>query len=98
LDLAFDSASTDDGVHDPVESSSMDMRIGLGLLGEVWLAKKFSLYSKVGLSIDPVSEAEFADEIGDPEDDALRNVDYSGMDIALGGGLIGGAGFTVWFD
>ena len=98
LDLAHEGSSTDDGINDPVESSIMDVGVGLGLLGEVWVAKKFSLFTKVGLSLDPVGKAEFTEEIGDPEADANKNISYGGMDMTLGGGLFGGAGFTVWFD
>ena len=98
LDIAHEGSNTDDGINDPVESSVMDIGVGLGVLGEVWLAKKFSLFTKVGLTLDPVGKAEFTEEIGDPEADANKNINYSGMDMSLGGGLIGGAGFTVWFE
>ncbi|MGB0638098.1 MAG: hypothetical protein ACPGTU_02125 [Myxococcota bacterium] len=71
-----------------------DMAFGLGLQGEVFLAKKFSLHSKVGLTINPYGTE--CDEYGDNAECA-GDPDYSGTDISLGGGLIGSAGFTVWF-
>jgi hypothetical protein len=70
-----------------------DMILGLGLQGEVFLAKKFSLHSKVGLAINPYDNN--TDSYGDADYD--DDNDYSGMDVSLGGGLIGSAGFTVWF-
>jgi hypothetical protein len=70
-----------------------DMVFGLGLQGEVFLAKKFSLHSKVGLAINPYDNN--TDSYGDAEYD--DDNDYAGTDIYLGGGLIGSAGFTVWF-
>ena len=74
-----------------------DLILGLGFQGEVFLAKKFSLHSKVGLTFDQFNapEAGAAEGYGDDETD--DDNDYSGMAINLGGGLIGGAGFTVWF-
>ena len=74
-----------------------DTIIGLGFQGEVFLAKKFSIHSKVGLTIDSYNapEAGAAEGYGDDETD--DDNDYSGTAINLGGGLIGGAGFTVWF-
>ena len=74
-----------------------DFILGLGFQGEVFLAKKFSIHSKVGLTLDPYngSEAEGFEGYGD--DETSDDNDYAGMAINLSGGLIGGAGFTVWF-
>jgi hypothetical protein len=74
-----------------------DMRLGLGFQGEVFLAKKFSLHSKVGLTYDAFdgSEADAVEGYGDDKTD--DDNDYAGSTIALGGGILAGAGFTVWF-
>jgi hypothetical protein len=74
-----------------------DMIFGLGFQGEVFLAKKFSLHSKVGLTFDPYNGADADAYEGYGDDDTSDDNDYSGMGMTLGGGLIGGAGFTVWF-
>jgi hypothetical protein len=74
-----------------------DLILGLGFQGEVFLAKKFSIHSKVGLTFDSFNGPEADAYEGYGDDDTDDDNDYSGMAINLGGGLIGGAGFTVWF-
>ena len=82
-----------------------DMVFGLGLQGEVFLAKKFSFHTKVGLSIDPYGAGDVGEAYttADAADDAdggeeADGPEYAGMDLGIGGGLLAGAGFTVWFD
>jgi hypothetical protein len=74
-----------------------DMRLGLGFQGEVFLAKKFSLHSKVGLTYDAFDASEAGAAEGYGDDDTDDNNDYAGSSITLGGGILAGAGFTVWF-
>lgn len=74
-----------------------DLILGVGFQGEVFLAKKFSIHSKVGLTFDSFNGAEADAFEGYGDDDTDDDNDYSGMAINLSGGLIGGAGFTVWF-
>ena len=91
----FKLGAESDNFEGGVENS--DLILGLGFQGEVFLAKKFSIHSKVGLTFDQFNapEADAAEGYGD--DETKDDNDYSGMAINLGGGLIGGAGFTVWF-
>ena len=74
-----------------------DLILGLGFQGEVFLAKKFSIHSKVGLTFDPYNGAEADAFEGYGDDETSDDNDYTGMAMNLSGGLIGGAGFTVWF-
>ena len=74
-----------------------DLRLGLGFQGEVFLAKKFSLHSKVGLTYDAFDASEAGAAEGYGDDDTDDNNDYAGSSITLGGGILAGAGFTVWF-
>ena len=106
---SFDYQTAKDAVIDAEETGTKytDAIFGLGLQGEVWLAKKFSLHTKVGLSIDPYGAGDIgeayttAEAEGDAEGEGGEEAsgpEYAGMDIGLGGGLLAGAGFTVWFD
>jgi len=74
-----------------------DLILGLGFQGEVFLAKKFSIHSKVGLTFDPYNGADADAFEGYGDDETSDDNDYAGMAVNLGGGLIGSAGFTVWF-
>ncbi len=74
-----------------------DLILGLGFQGEVFLAKKFSIHSKVGLTFDPYNGTEADAFEGYGDDETSDDNDYTGMAMNLSGGLIGGAGFTVWF-
>jgi hypothetical protein len=70
-----------------------DIAIELGLRGEVFLTRHFSIFSRVGITIDPVSDTEI--EFGNVEDNDLDN---SGMNLAImRGGLLGSMGMTFWF-
>jgi len=105
--VSFDYQTAKDSVIDAEETGTKysDLVFGLGLKGEVWLAKKFSIFSRVGLSLDPYGAGDIGEAYtsaeSDAEDDGGEEVEgpeYAGMDIGLGGGLLAGAGFTVWFD
>jgi hypothetical protein len=74
-----------------------DVVLGLGFQGEVFLAKKFSLHSKVGLTYDAFDSVNAGAYEGYGEDKTDDDNDYSGASITLGGGILAGAGFTVWF-
>jgi hypothetical protein len=74
-----------------------DLIFGLGFQGEVFLAKKFSLHSKVGLTYDAFDAADAGAGEGYGDDDTDDNNDYAGSTITLAGGILAGAGFTVWF-
>jgi hypothetical protein len=74
-----------------------DLILGLGFQGEVFLAKKFSLHSKVGLTYDAFDAADAGAGEGYGDDDTDDNNDYAGSTITLAGGILAGAGFTVWF-
>jgi len=106
---SFDYQTAKDAVIDAEETGTKysDLVFGLGFQGEVWLAKKFSLHTKVGLSIDPYgagdigeayTTAEAAEGESDEGGEEAAGPEYAGLDLGLGGGLIAGAGFTVWFD
>ena len=105
--VSFDYQTAKDAVIDAEETGTKysDLVFGLGVKGEVWLAKKFSIFSRVGLSIDPYGAGDVGEAYTSAESDAedeggeeAEGPDYAGMDIGLGGGLLAGAGFTVWFD
>ena len=105
--VSFDYQTAKDAVIDAEETGTKysDSVFGLGFKGEVWLAKKFSIFSRVGLSIDPygagdVGKAYTTAEAAEEDDggEEADGPDYAGIDIGLGGGLLAGAGFTVWFD
>jgi hypothetical protein len=76
-------------------TSAMDLSFELGIRGEVFLSKHFSVYMRGGITIDPVSDRE-ADlgTASDAQDDAVT----SGMNLGImRGGLLGSAGFSFWF-
>ena len=77
--------------------ATTDLILGLGFQGEVFLAKKFSLHSKVGLTYDAYDASEAGAGEGYGDDDTDDNNDYAGSSITLAGGILAGAGFTVWF-
>jgi hypothetical protein len=104
---SFDYQSAKDAMIDAEETGTKysDIVFGLGLQGEVFLAKKFSIHTKVGMSIDTygagdVGEAYTTAEAADDAEggEEADGPDYRGMDLGLSGGLLAGAGFTVWFD
>ena len=98
--LGADYVSTKSGsVTDDYEGgvAATDLVFGLGFQGEVFLAKKFSLHSKVGLTYDAYDGADAGAGEGYGDDDTDDNNDYAGSTIALAGGILAGAGFTVWF-
>jgi len=74
-----------------------DVVLGLGFQGEVFLAKKFSLHSKVGLTYDAYDGVNAGAFEGYGEDKTDDDNDYAGSTITLAGGFLAGAGFTVWF-
>lgn len=78
-----------DGGDDP---SGTDILLGLGLQGEVFLSQYFSVFGQVGIRIDFIGEDEVEGSSLSP------NVDTSGIDLSLGGDLLGAFGFTVWFQ
>ena len=105
--VSFDYQSAKDAIIDAEETGTKysDAIFGLGFKGEVWLAKKFSIFSRVGLSVDPYGAGDIGEAYTSAESDAeddggeeAEGPEYAGMDIGLGGGLLAGAGFTVWFD
>ena len=74
--------------------SYSDMAIGLGLKGECFLVDHFSIYSQLGLTVNPWGDAEIYMSGADPDDyDSVK-----GNTITLNGGVLGSAGFTYWFD
>lgn len=98
--LGADYVSTKSGtVTDDYEGgvAATDLVFGLGFQGEVFLAKKFSLHSKVGLTYDAFDAADAGGGEGYGDDDTDDNNDYAGANITLAGGILAGAGFTVWF-
>ena len=106
---SFDYQTAKDIVIDAEDTGTKysDVILGLGFKGEVWLAKKFSLFTRVGLSIDPYGEGDVGKAYSSADSDSDSDADggdeaegpeYKGMNIGLGGGLLAGAGFTVWFD
>jgi hypothetical protein len=73
--------------------SYMDFAAELGLRGEVFLYEFFSIYGRVGLTVDPEGDKELEGASGDNNNEDVKN---SGMDIGLGGDLMGAFGFTFW--
>lgn len=84
-----------DDANEDVNTSAMDLAFEVGIRGEVFLSKHFSIYMRGGLTIDPVSDDEA--ELGLTED-ARDAATTSGMNLGiLRGGLLGSAGFSFWF-
>jgi hypothetical protein len=70
-----------------------DIAFQVGLRGEVWLSNHFSIFGRMGITIDPISDTEA--EFGTPADDDVKN---GGMDLSImRGDLLGAFGFTFWF-
>lgn len=84
-----------DDANEDIITSAMDLSFELGIRGEVFLSKHFSIYMRGGITIDPVSDREA--DLGTPsdnQDDAVT----SGMNLGImRGGLLGSAGFSFWF-
>ena len=84
-----------DDINGDLITSAMDLSFELGIRGEVFLSKHFSIYMRGGITIDPVSDREA--DLGTPsdnQDDAVT----SGMNLGImRGGLLGSAGFSFWF-
>ena len=99
---SFDYQTAKDAVIGKEETGTKysDMVYGVGLKGEVWLAKKFSLHSRVGLTVDRYNAGDVGEAYttGSSGGGGGNRSEYAGIDIGLGGGLLAGAGFTVWFD
>lgn len=74
-------------------SGFTDIAIELGLRGEVFLTRHFSIFSRVGITIDPISDTEI--EFAQAENEDIKN---GGMNIdIMRGGLLGAMGMTFWF-
>lgn len=70
-----------------------DIAFQVGLRGEVWLSNHFSIFGRMGITIDPVSDTEA--EFGTPANDDVKN---GGMNMSvMRGDLLGAFGFTFWF-
>ena len=91
--LGVDLANTSWDYGGNADGSYTDLTIGLGLKGEIFLAPKFSVYSQLGLSVDPAGDAEVYENGLDPDDYSA-----SGMTVTWGGHPLGLAGFSFWFD
>lgn len=79
-----------------VSQSYSDIAFELGLRGEIFLYDFFSVFGRVGVTIDPVSDKETETLQG--LDDPNGQVDNTGMNISLfRGDLLGAFGFTFWF-
>lgn len=74
------------------DSSGTDILLGLGLMGEVFLSQYFSVFGQVGIRLDFIGEDEVT------YSGVEENKDTSGIDLTLGGDLLGAFGFTVWFN
>lgn len=95
LGLGLVSTSQDPSPAIATVDSYTDISFELGLRGEVWLYKFFSIYARGGVLIDPVSDTEA--EFGQAET-AADQVDSGGMNLGIfRGQLLGAAGFTFWF-
>lgn len=95
LGLGLVSSNTEPAPATATVDSYTDISFELGLRGEVWLYKFFSIYARGGVMIDPVSDAEA--EFGQAET-AADQIDSGGMNLGLfRGQLLGSAGFTFWF-
>lgn len=71
-----------------------DIAFELGLRGEVYLYKFFSIFGRVGLTIDPVGDGQREFFGADSEDVATKT---TGMNVdILRGDLLGAFGFTFW--
>jgi len=79
-----------------VSESYSDIAFELGLRGEIFLYDFFSVFGRVGVTIDPVSDKET--ETLNGIDDPNGQVDNTGMNIGLfRGDVLGNFGFTFWF-
>jgi hypothetical protein len=106
-----DSISSDD-VNEEIVTSAIDLAFEVGIRGEVFLSKHFSVYIRGGLTIDPVSDRESdlcsSSELNGVTEGLLNGgctsrddtdaAKSSGMDLGImRGGLLGSAGFSFWF-
>ena len=81
--------------NEDIITSAIDLAFEVGIRGEVFLSKHFSVYIRGGLTIDPVSDRE--NDLGTASD-AQDDVASSGMNLGImRGGLLGSAGFSFWF-
>ncbi len=104
IQMLSESCEADSGVARPgstqaggdTDASGTDILIGLGLHGEWFPTQYLSLFGQVGLRLDFIGAEEptAAGTIDNTTDD----VDFSGIDLALGSDLLGAFGFTVWFN
>lgn len=97
-----------------VTDSVTSIGFEFGLRGEVFLYKYFSIFGRVGISIDPASDAEqegfvdlqvpatSQDELtARAQEEALRDtVDLGGAHVSVfdSANLLGHFGFSVWFN
>lgn len=86
-----------------VTNSWTDIHLSLGIRGEIFLYEFFSVHGRVGIDIDPFSDAEgdFQDNpLPDPTAPTIDTTDYGGVDINIfdNGDLFGSFGFTLWFN
>ena len=88
-----------------ITDSFTDLYVSLGLRGELFLYKFFSVHGRVGITIDPYADGEgnFAgspEGIPDPTVAQIDTTDYGGVDISIfnQADLFGSMGFTLWFN
>jgi hypothetical protein len=86
--------STTDVDGDKVVDGYNDIAVELGLRGEFFVYRFFSIFGRVGLTLDPVNDQQIEFEQGLDADNATK---YSGMNVdILRGDLLGAFGFTFW--
>ena len=82
--------------------SVTDFAVELGLRGEVFLYKFFSVHGRVGINLNPYSNNE-APTVTDPQNPVAPNLlepENGGMDVRIfdTSNLLGQFGFTCWFN
>jgi hypothetical protein len=85
---------------DEFVGSYTDIAFELGLRGEVFLTKHFSVFMRAGINIDPTSDRESEFRAGPGGRGGAEDPDVKTTASAIGifrGDLLGRAGFTFWF-
>lgn len=82
--------------------TAVDVAIEIGLRGEVFLYKYFSIFGRIGININPHTDKE-SPEVTDPQTPVAEDPfapSTGGAEVRFfdAGNLLGQFGFTVWFN